>query len=744
MERGAAQKGKGAKKGTPHGPKKDASSGEKEVPVRQARAKVPQGRKAQGSYGRDHDGPRVPRRGDDSPGDEEPPEPSDTGSRSKSSRKSSSRKPPGYPGGPPEDPDDEDPEDSWMENGDEEDEDSSVRTSEVRSLLMKKWRQQERPKASLGSVRIEDFYGERGRYRGWRRVVRAQQQLYRLEPTELSMLIYLSCKKEARDVLDQLTIEEMVAPGGLARVWQLLDEAYHETSEEYFERVEAEFNAYRRQPGQSVASYLSQIKRLKADYLREDPGTVYSDRAWAQRLLVRASLSKRERLDCFFSAGGIYNSREIEKALRHRCQRIHEEERKIPGGFRKLSHPRSIPSSRSSTTTSTTMTSSKGRGKGRAHGSHVAALVEEEYEAEMCDEDEDLERDAEAYEVYLEQQGECEEGGVEPEGEDQDQGWSEEDALSPEELREAYAAGWRAKDKISERRKGRNFRMEAKRDDDPRKKTTTCSSCGGLGHWRGDPQCPKVKSGEDPPFKPKPKQKANVHVVTNNPGNQQSTGGMKVHEVSFAFVVGDANEKTTPKPTLQQCHQCSEVVRSTDKFCPACGVSLAVVRMTDVSKRRATAPGVVDLVEDDGWEQVQEEAQTGKVAVPARALAAATGRRAKEEQVKKEVTIPEAVAAVSYMSKTEKKELLRQLREDDDRQCRTCGRTGHEEMFCPFRDGKGYSPPRVAADRPRASTEIAPGRKETTLRPPTSEMPEAVRKRQLEEFRRALYEEKMS
>ncbi len=121
-------------------------------------------------------------------------------------------------------------------------------------------------------MKLEDFAGERGKYRGWRSVVKAQQQLYRLEQTELAMLIYLS----------------------------------------------------------SIASYLSQIKRLRADYQREDPGTVFSDRAWAQRLLMKASLTKRERLDVFFSAGGVYSSKEVEKALRHRYQRIHEERRLPP------------------------------------------------------------------------------------------------------------------------------------------------------------------------------------------------------------------------------------------------------------------------------------------------------------------------------------------------------------------------------------------------------------------------------
>lgn len=88
---------------------------------------------------------------------------------------------------------------------------STARTSEIEHLLRRRMQDRsERPKSSLGSVRIEDFYGDRQKYQAWRRVVFAQQQLYRLESAELAMLIYISCKKEARDVLDQMTIDEMV------------------------------------------------------------------------------------------------------------------------------------------------------------------------------------------------------------------------------------------------------------------------------------------------------------------------------------------------------------------------------------------------------------------------------------------------------------------------------------------------------------------------------------------------------
>ena len=119
------------------------------------------------------------------------------------------------PGSDP--PDDDDPGTSGDEDEDAEESptESSVGTSELRSMLQRRMKQTERPKSSLGSVRVEDFYGDRGKYQSWKRVVCAQKQLYQLAGSELAMLVYISCKKEARDVLDQMTIDEMVAAGAL-------------------------------------------------------------------------------------------------------------------------------------------------------------------------------------------------------------------------------------------------------------------------------------------------------------------------------------------------------------------------------------------------------------------------------------------------------------------------------------------------------------------------------------------------
>lgn len=129
------------------------------------------------------------------------------------------------------------------------------------------------------------------------------------------MLVYLSTRKEARDCLNQAPISEFTRAGGLQLVWRLLDEAFGESEEEQFERAEKEYNQYRRLPGQPVAAYLGQMKRLKAQYQRVDPETHISDRGWGQRLLNRCSLLRRERPDVFFSAGGTYDPVSIERAI---------------------------------------------------------------------------------------------------------------------------------------------------------------------------------------------------------------------------------------------------------------------------------------------------------------------------------------------------------------------------------------------------------------------------------------------
>ena len=105
---------------------------------------------------------------------------------------------------------------------------------------------------------------------------------------------------------------------------------------------------------------------------------------------------------------------------------------------------------------------------------------------------------------------------------DRDRGWDEDYYENSEwgemdDLREAYAAGWKAGQKqvrraatgqrISRRWKiwiwkqgqwqGQEGEDTSNRTPGERKRNSRCSSCKQKGHWHGDPECPNVRSELD-------------------------------------------------------------------------------------------------------------------------------------------------------------------------------------------------------------------------------------------------------
>ena len=76
----------------------------------------------------------------------------------------------GGSGGGPPDPDGDDDDEEGSASRDET-RSSTAATSEIRSMLRRKHNKQQnydRPKNSLGSVKIEEYYGDRSRYIKWK------------------------------------------------------------------------------------------------------------------------------------------------------------------------------------------------------------------------------------------------------------------------------------------------------------------------------------------------------------------------------------------------------------------------------------------------------------------------------------------------------------------------------------------------------------------------------------------------
>ena len=299
-----------------------------------------------------------------------------------------------------------------------------------------------------------------------------------------------------------LSVEEMQEPGGLNRILRLLEESLAETG--------CLFNTYRRQPGVSIAEYISTLKRLRSEYLAEDPDTVISDKAFGQRLLSRAALTRKERTVIFFSSGGACRSGPIAKVMRFRCSNVHLDERKTTG-HEKSSRPSDDRVQYKKRSPNKNPPRRGDRRPARAsHHAHVAEPVEPNEQDEPYDYEDDDEVVDDADDEDLEQEAllTYEEGDRRGESDDED--WEEDKPAGIEDLKDAYAAGWRAKQKTTDGRKARGYHQTGKgKGKEPRsgsrktpdqwKRTSKCSSCG----LHGDAECPNVKSGKDPPRQPK-------------------------------------------------------------------------------------------------------------------------------------------------------------------------------------------------------------------------------------------------
>eukprot|EP00439_Symbiodinium_sp_Y106_P033767 s6831_g4.t1 len=234
------------------------------------------------------------------------------------------------------------------------------------------------------------------------------------------------------------------------------------------------------------------MKRLKAQYVRVDPDTVLSSKAWGQRLLNRASLGRRERLDVYYSAGGYEPVALLCQHPRGRAAGA------IDGFFRRLP---CLPGRPSSTTSRGTFPLQKRNAVHLAEGELENMDEEEEEDFDQIGADfEHLMLDGGA-ETFEDQQGDDTEGG------DRAPGWRR--GQRDRHVMEAFAAGWKAKGKASAQKKARGWSKppgtsggSPSRSVAEKKKSSTCASCGQKGRWKGNLCCPNVASGQDAPHQP--------------------------------------------------------------------------------------------------------------------------------------------------------------------------------------------------------------------------------------------------
>ena len=207
----------------------------------------------------------------------------------------------------------------------------------------------------------------------------------------------------------------------------------------------------------------------------------------SHKLLKRSGLSREQQRVVLASAGSEWRLDKIEEIMKMLFHDVHEDRSRSQAsgsgkGYKPvLSNPRLYGKDRR-----------KGKGKFRAKPIMAADMDEE---SELDDGD-------------LEYFGEEDYGAEDDEDELGDYGTGEEDECEensgfddefgfagtwPDEAHAAYALGFA-------RGKGRAKGRKGKSKKGVMEKRGRCRDCGQLGHWKGDAICPKVLSGETPPY----------------------------------------------------------------------------------------------------------------------------------------------------------------------------------------------------------------------------------------------------
>ena len=237
------------------------------------------------------------------------------------------------------------------------------------------------------------------------------------------------------------------------------------------------FDRCYRRKGQSVDQYLRQMKQDWNELQDLSEGTTMSEDLKAYFMLKNVNLGREEKRQILLSNQSNYTMDGFEKALRVSYYDIHERER--------ASHGSGL------------------HGKGRAAhrgGKGFSNAVHEEMKTEMAEAAEAYEE--EDYEEAFEAEGR-EEEEAELESPPSDAGASGDD-----EVYEAFAAMDRqrrsykeSRAKLREVQKSRGFYKGGGKGDPDRQKMlekekerSRCSACDRIGHWAGDPQCPKSGS----------------------------------------------------------------------------------------------------------------------------------------------------------------------------------------------------------------------------------------------------------
>ena len=350
-------------------------------------------------------------------------------------------------------------------------------------------------------------------YREWRKEIDIIQTLYKVSPADLGPLVYMSLEKgegQPRELVETLELDVLNSAEGLKQLLEILDGEFVEKDYERSEKYLRAFEKCRRAVGENIDEYIARLKTARRNLKVHDPGTTYSDTSFARKLLRSAGLSKDQQRQVLASAGAEWNSTKIEATIKMVYGDVHLDEKRRddrrgthmnkPAQFRQFP-----PRFGQSNSKFTPEGNAKGKPPGAAGGGKGwfrrppwqanyagGGEADEEFsqdedypEEENDDEQQEALGPGDGQEGYQEEECEiCEDSDVMDEQE--------------EGVLDAFYQGFKAKKRQFGRGKGKGKGAGAASGG---KKSGKCNDCGLPGHWKGDPECPKVIAGVTAPFK---------------------------------------------------------------------------------------------------------------------------------------------------------------------------------------------------------------------------------------------------
>ena len=154
-------------------------------------------------------------------------------------------------------------------------------------------------KRSLASVKIEDFYGDKGTsayaYRQWKKSVQVTKRLNQLSGQEMAMIIYTQLKGTAKRKVEILELTDLERSDIWQVIWEILDRNYEQLHHERADDAYHAWDSLHRRPGQSMEDYITRARRVKLELESMDSGSMISDQALASCSVEPVYLTRRGR-----------------------------------------------------------------------------------------------------------------------------------------------------------------------------------------------------------------------------------------------------------------------------------------------------------------------------------------------------------------------------------------------------------------------------------------------------------------